>query len=150
MSLVLIPAAVRSATRNGHPGRVSVVGLGPAGPDWLTPDAHAESLGHPHLPVAHAESHPVPDIPDANAKSFHLAALPVAIAESVAYDDLLAGPKSLRHAEFIRHREFLRHRDDRHPDGLPGTAAPRRGGAHAEEVVRRRCDEPRFCNGTAH
>jgi precorrin-2 C20-methyltransferase/precorrin-3B C17-methyltransferase len=42
MSLVLVPAATRSATRNGHPGRVSVVGLGPAGPDWLTPDAQAE------------------------------------------------------------------------------------------------------------
>jgi precorrin-2 C20-methyltransferase/precorrin-3B C17-methyltransferase len=42
MSLLLIPAAPRSPERNGHPGRVSVVGLGPAGPDWLTPDAHAE------------------------------------------------------------------------------------------------------------
>jgi precorrin-2 C20-methyltransferase/precorrin-3B C17-methyltransferase len=42
MSLVLVPAATRSATRNGRPGRVSVVGIGPAGPDWLTPDAHAE------------------------------------------------------------------------------------------------------------
>jgi precorrin-2 C20-methyltransferase/precorrin-3B C17-methyltransferase len=30
------------ASRNGQPGRVSVVGLGPAGPDWLTPEAHAE------------------------------------------------------------------------------------------------------------
>jgi hypothetical protein len=85
-----------------------------------TPDANAESLGHPHLPVAHAEPHQVPDIPDAHAKSFHLAALPVANAESIAYADLLAGPKSLRRPE------FLRHRDDRHPGGLPGTAAPRR------------------------
>jgi precorrin-2 C20-methyltransferase/precorrin-3B C17-methyltransferase len=42
MSLLLVPAATRSATRNGHPGRVSVVGLGPAGPDWLTPEAQAE------------------------------------------------------------------------------------------------------------
>jgi precorrin-2 C20-methyltransferase/precorrin-3B C17-methyltransferase len=42
MSLVLVPAATRSAGRNGHPGRVSVVGIGPAGPDWLTPDAQAE------------------------------------------------------------------------------------------------------------
>ncbi|HWF33829.1 MAG TPA: precorrin-2 C(20)-methyltransferase, partial [Solirubrobacteraceae bacterium] len=42
MSLVLVPSATRSARRNGHPGRVSVVGLGPAGPDWLTPDAQAE------------------------------------------------------------------------------------------------------------
>ena len=30
------------------------------------------------------------------------------------------------------------------PGRRPGTAALRRGGAHAEEVVRRRCDEPRF------
>jgi len=42
MSLVLVPAATRSANRNGHPGRVSVVGIGPAGPDWLTPVAQAE------------------------------------------------------------------------------------------------------------
>jgi precorrin-2 C20-methyltransferase/precorrin-3B C17-methyltransferase len=42
MSLVLVPAATRSAEHNGHPGRVSVVGIGPAGPDWLTPDAQAE------------------------------------------------------------------------------------------------------------
>jgi precorrin-2 C20-methyltransferase/precorrin-3B C17-methyltransferase len=41
MSLVLVPSAVPAA-RNGQPGRVSVVGLGPAGPDWLTPEAHAE------------------------------------------------------------------------------------------------------------
>jgi precorrin-2 C20-methyltransferase / precorrin-3B C17-methyltransferase len=42
MSLVLVPALTRPAQRNGHPGRVSVVGIGPAGPDWLTPDAQAE------------------------------------------------------------------------------------------------------------
>jgi precorrin-2 C20-methyltransferase/precorrin-3B C17-methyltransferase len=41
MSLVLVPSSV-PARRNGRPGRVSVVGLGPAGPDWLTPEAHAE------------------------------------------------------------------------------------------------------------
>ena len=41
MSLVLVPSSV-PAPRNGRPGRVSVVGLGPAGPDWLTPEAHAE------------------------------------------------------------------------------------------------------------
>ena len=41
MSLVLVPSFVPAA-RNGRPGRVSVVGLGPAGPDWLTPEAHAE------------------------------------------------------------------------------------------------------------
>jgi precorrin-2 C20-methyltransferase / precorrin-3B C17-methyltransferase len=41
MSLVLVPTAVR-AERNGHPGSVAVVGIGPAGPDWLTPEAQAE------------------------------------------------------------------------------------------------------------
>lgn len=41
MSLVLVPSA-EPAARNGGPGRVSVVGLGPAGPDWLTPEAQAE------------------------------------------------------------------------------------------------------------
>ena len=42
MSLLLVPAAVAGA--NGHRGGgvVSVVGLGPAGPDWLTPEAQAE------------------------------------------------------------------------------------------------------------
>jgi precorrin-2 C20-methyltransferase/precorrin-3B C17-methyltransferase len=44
MSLVLVPAPrwPRGAggARNG--GAVSVVGLGPAGPQWLTPEAHAE------------------------------------------------------------------------------------------------------------
>ncbi len=42
MSLVLVPTRSGRADRNGHPGRVSVVGLGPAGPQWLTPEAHAE------------------------------------------------------------------------------------------------------------
>ncbi len=43
MSLVLVPPAVaRSAAANGHRGSVTVVGLGPAGPDWLTPEAQAE------------------------------------------------------------------------------------------------------------
>jgi precorrin-2 C20-methyltransferase/precorrin-3B C17-methyltransferase len=41
MSLVLVPTAAR-AERNGRPGSVSVVGIGPAGPDWLTPQAQAE------------------------------------------------------------------------------------------------------------
>jgi precorrin-2 C20-methyltransferase/precorrin-3B C17-methyltransferase len=41
MSLVLVPSA-EPAERNGQPGRVSVVGLGPAGPEWLTPEAQAE------------------------------------------------------------------------------------------------------------
>jgi precorrin-2 C20-methyltransferase/precorrin-3B C17-methyltransferase len=42
MSLVLVPAVNVDAARSGHPGRVSVVGLGPAGPDWLTPEAQSE------------------------------------------------------------------------------------------------------------
>jgi precorrin-2 C20-methyltransferase/precorrin-3B C17-methyltransferase len=43
MSLVLIPPAVRDpGSPNGRRGSVTVVGLGPAGPDWLTPEAHAE------------------------------------------------------------------------------------------------------------
>jgi precorrin-2 C20-methyltransferase / precorrin-3B C17-methyltransferase len=41
MSLVLVPGA-EPASRNGRRGRVSVVGIGPAGPAWLTPEAHAE------------------------------------------------------------------------------------------------------------
>jgi precorrin-2 C20-methyltransferase / precorrin-3B C17-methyltransferase len=46
MSLLLIPAEERAAhdaeARAGRAGRVSVVGLGPAGPQWLTPEAYAE------------------------------------------------------------------------------------------------------------
>jgi len=42
MSLVLVPAQNVVSDRNGHAGRVSVVGLGPAGPDWLTPEAQSE------------------------------------------------------------------------------------------------------------
>jgi precorrin-2 C20-methyltransferase/precorrin-3B C17-methyltransferase len=42
MSLVLVPASEIPAERNGRPGSVAVVGLGPAGPDWLTPEAQAE------------------------------------------------------------------------------------------------------------
>jgi precorrin-2 C20-methyltransferase/precorrin-3B C17-methyltransferase len=42
MSLVLMPTTPRSSRRNGRAGRVAVVGLGPAGPDWLTPEAQAE------------------------------------------------------------------------------------------------------------
>jgi precorrin-2 C20-methyltransferase/precorrin-3B C17-methyltransferase len=41
MSLVLVPTAVGCARSNGRPGRVSVVGLGPAGAQWLTPEAQA-------------------------------------------------------------------------------------------------------------
>jgi precorrin-2 C20-methyltransferase/precorrin-3B C17-methyltransferase len=42
MSLVLVPSAEPSVPGNGRAGRVSVVGLGPAGPQWLTPEARAE------------------------------------------------------------------------------------------------------------
>jgi precorrin-2 C20-methyltransferase/precorrin-3B C17-methyltransferase len=42
MSLVLVPTASRSARGGGDQGRVTVVGLGPAGPQWLTPEAQAE------------------------------------------------------------------------------------------------------------
>lgn len=42
MSLVLIPAAPVSPSANGRAGSLSVVGLGPAGPEWLTPEAQAE------------------------------------------------------------------------------------------------------------
>jgi len=42
MSLVLVPTQPAPAERNGHRGSVAIVGLGPAGPDWLTPEAHAE------------------------------------------------------------------------------------------------------------
>ena len=44
MSLVLVPSSV-PAPRNGRPGSVSVVGLGPAGPDWLTPEAQRGAGG---------------------------------------------------------------------------------------------------------
>jgi precorrin-2 C20-methyltransferase/precorrin-3B C17-methyltransferase len=39
MSLVLLPGA--DGTPRAAGGRLAVVGLGPAGPDWLTPEAHA-------------------------------------------------------------------------------------------------------------
>jgi precorrin-2 C20-methyltransferase/precorrin-3B C17-methyltransferase len=42
MSIVLVPTGSRRAHANGRHGRVSVVGLGPAGPQWLTPEAHSE------------------------------------------------------------------------------------------------------------
>jgi precorrin-2 C20-methyltransferase/precorrin-3B C17-methyltransferase len=46
MSLVLVPTEAGARPhRNGGPpprGRVAVVGLGPAGPEWLTPEARAE------------------------------------------------------------------------------------------------------------
>jgi precorrin-2 C20-methyltransferase/precorrin-3B C17-methyltransferase len=45
MSLVLVPTADRAASRANErpgPGSVAVVGLGPAGAQWLTPEARAE------------------------------------------------------------------------------------------------------------
>jgi precorrin-2 C20-methyltransferase/precorrin-3B C17-methyltransferase len=61
MSLVLIPTADRSAGTNGHPGRVAVVGLGPAGPEWLTPEASAE------IAAAAARARRLPELPRASA-----------------------------------------------------------------------------------
>ncbi|HWD77132.1 MAG TPA: precorrin-3B C(17)-methyltransferase [Solirubrobacteraceae bacterium] len=42
MSLVLVPSPDRASASDGRAGRVSVVGLGPGGPEWVTPEAHAE------------------------------------------------------------------------------------------------------------
>ena len=44
MSLVLVPTVhgAEPARPDGTAGRVTVVGLGPAGPEWLTPEAQAE------------------------------------------------------------------------------------------------------------
>jgi precorrin-2 C20-methyltransferase/precorrin-3B C17-methyltransferase len=42
MSLVLVPTAAGRADRDGRAGTVTVVGLGPAGPQWLTPEAQGE------------------------------------------------------------------------------------------------------------
>lgn len=46
MSLLLVPTANGAHSdrpdRAAHRGRVSIVGLGPAGPQWLTPEARAE------------------------------------------------------------------------------------------------------------
>ncbi|CAA9472239.1 MAG: Precorrin-2 C(20)-methyltransferase / Precorrin-3B C(17)-methyltransferase [uncultured Solirubrobacteraceae bacterium] len=45
MSLVLVPTAHGRATDAGAAGSVTVVGLGPAGPQWLTPEAQSELAG---------------------------------------------------------------------------------------------------------
>lgn len=42
MSLVLVPSGPGRTGSNGHPGRLTVVGLGPGGPQWLTTEAQAE------------------------------------------------------------------------------------------------------------
>ena len=50
MSLVLVPTANGSGPRRGdRPGGVAIVGLGPAGPEWLTPEARAELAEAEHL-----------------------------------------------------------------------------------------------------
>jgi precorrin-2 C20-methyltransferase/precorrin-3B C17-methyltransferase len=51
MSLVLVPTLERSQEQRvpGRRGSVAVVGLGPAGPDWLTPEAQAELAGAEEL-----------------------------------------------------------------------------------------------------
>ncbi len=45
MSLVLVPTAHGQATYAGAAGSVTVIGLGPAGPQWLTPEAQSELAG---------------------------------------------------------------------------------------------------------
>jgi precorrin-2 C20-methyltransferase/precorrin-3B C17-methyltransferase len=42
MSLVLVPSPKRPPETDHPAGRVSVIGLGPAGPEWLTPEARDE------------------------------------------------------------------------------------------------------------
>jgi precorrin-2 C20-methyltransferase / precorrin-3B C17-methyltransferase len=48
MSLVLVPTLARERAANGR-GRVAVVGLGPAGAQWLTPEAQRELTRADHL-----------------------------------------------------------------------------------------------------
>jgi precorrin-2 C20-methyltransferase/precorrin-3B C17-methyltransferase len=48
MSLVLVPTAVGAAASRER-GRVAIIGLGPAGPDWLTPEAQAELAAAEHV-----------------------------------------------------------------------------------------------------
>jgi len=48
MSLVLVPTAAGVARAPAR-GRVAVVGLGPAGPDWLTPEAQSELAAAEHV-----------------------------------------------------------------------------------------------------
>jgi hypothetical protein len=97
-------------------------------------DANTESTNPPQLPIAHAESLHVPDIPDAHAESLHPAELPVANLDQISYAELLRHPKSLRHPEFFYHC------DDRHPDGLRSTAAPRRPSRWADADDLPGCD----------
>jgi precorrin-2 C20-methyltransferase/precorrin-3B C17-methyltransferase len=49
MSLVLVPTAARTRATSGDRGQLTVVGLGPAGPQWLTPEAQGELAAADHL-----------------------------------------------------------------------------------------------------
>jgi precorrin-2 C20-methyltransferase/precorrin-3B C17-methyltransferase len=53
MSLVLVPsvpsAPATGASTDGRAGVVTVIGLGPAGPEWLTPEAAGELAAAEHL-----------------------------------------------------------------------------------------------------
>jgi precorrin-2 C20-methyltransferase/precorrin-3B C17-methyltransferase len=48
MSLVFVPARKAERRRPGV-GEVAIIGLGPAGPEWLTPEAHAALAGADEL-----------------------------------------------------------------------------------------------------
>lgn len=49
MSLVLAPTGAREAARGRDAGEVAVVGLGPAGPEWLTPEARGALAAADHV-----------------------------------------------------------------------------------------------------
>lgn len=49
MSLVLAPTGARAAAREDERGTVTVVGLGPAGPQWLTPEARGALASAEHV-----------------------------------------------------------------------------------------------------
>ncbi len=49
MSLVLAPTGARAAAREDERGTVTVVGLGPAGPQWLTPEARGALASAQHV-----------------------------------------------------------------------------------------------------
>lgn len=49
MSLVLAPTGARAAARESERGTVTVVGLGPAGPQWLTPEARGALASAEHV-----------------------------------------------------------------------------------------------------
>ncbi len=49
MSLVLAPTGAREAAHGRDAGEVAVVGLGPAGPEWLTPEARGALAAADHV-----------------------------------------------------------------------------------------------------